>query len=219
MIGKRPEEGIGKGFRGVVTYLLQGARQEKDPHRVTFTVFRNLAFEKNELVARQMRLVASQSKRVKNPVYHFVIAWRPEEAPSNEVMIQVADRTCRELGLTEHQAYYVGHDDTDHRHLHIVVNRVHPVSFRAWSPHNDFARIEVSLDRQSEELGYERVPGRHSNRAGLGRDNRSLPPALARNLVATGSRSQISLPSTTGGRRTRTTASPTGSRSRCRARS
>ena len=162
MIGQKPPSGTGKGFKGALSYLMRGKKDKPDPDRVAFFAMRNLIAVHPDAAPREMRATASQALKVEKPLYHFIIAWRPDEAPSDEVMTAVADRTCRELGLDEHQAVYVAHNDTDHRHIHIVVNRVHPSTFKTWHASNDYAHIEQSLAAQSRELGYEPVPGRHS---------------------------------------------------------
>jgi hypothetical protein len=110
-----------------------------------------------------MRLTARKSKRVKKPVYHYVISWRHDERPQDDLMRQVADTTCRDLGLDEYQRLYVAHRDTEHHHVHIVANRVHPETGVAWKNSHDYRRIEVSLRRQAEAMGMDYVPGRHND--------------------------------------------------------
>ncbi|MDX2264113.1 MAG: relaxase/mobilization nuclease domain-containing protein [Hyphomicrobiales bacterium] len=161
MIGKVPDQG--RSFRGVVAYLLHGKKGEPAPDRVAFAATRNLMVEDPEKAARLMRATAAKSARVKTPVYHYVVSWRRDEAPSDEVMRQVADVTCADLGLAKHQTLYVGHRDTEHAHVHVVVNRVHPETGKAWRNAHDYRRIETSLRRQAEAMGLDYVPGRHND--------------------------------------------------------
>ncbi|MBT3069259.1 relaxase/mobilization nuclease domain-containing protein [Rhodomicrobium sp. Az07] len=161
MIGKVPDQG--KSFRGVVSYLLFGKKDEPSPERVAWVETRNLLVTDPKKAATLMRLTAQKSKRVKTPVYHYVISWRHDEAPTDDIMRLVADTTCHDLGLDEHQMLYVAHRDTDHRHVHIVANRVHPETGRAWKNSHDYRRIECSLRRQAEGMGMDYVPGRHND--------------------------------------------------------
>lgn len=161
MIGKVPK--AGRGFKGLVAYLLRGAKgTEKNPNRVAWTDVRNLASDDPELAHKLMHATASRNRRCEAPAYHFVISWRHDEYPTEGVMRQVADATCVDIGLEEFQRLYVAHADTRHHHLHIVVNRVHPETGKAWNRRQDWVRIEQSLANQSRELGLEQVPGRHS---------------------------------------------------------
>jgi hypothetical protein len=161
MIGKVVPPG--KGFSGLVRYLLDGGKDNPSPiERATWHAIRNMLIDDPRLVPALMRATAEKSKRVQVPVYHYVISWARQEAPSDDFMRQVADVTCGDLELDEYQRLYVAHDDTDHRHVHIVVNRVHPETGVAWRTSNDYARIETSLRRQAEVAGMAFVPGRHN---------------------------------------------------------
>jgi len=172
MIGKVPK--AGRGFRGLINYLLYGDQSRElatmlarsnlaSDKRVAWCEMRNVLLKDPDMVPNLMRATAMKSKRVKSPVYHYVISWHPDEAPSDDFMKQVADVTCGDLGLSEHQMIYVAHRDTDHHHVHIVVNRVHPETGVAWNRRQDWVRIEQSLRRQSEALGLDIVPGRHTD--------------------------------------------------------
>ena len=160
MIGKVPAQG--KSFRGLIAYLMKGKKKEPTPERVAWTATHNLLVEDPKKAATLMRLTAQKSKRVKTPVYHYVISWRHDENPTDDFMREVADVTSRDLGLEEHQLLFVAHKDTDHHHVHIVANRVHPETGLAWKNSHDFRRIECSLRRQAEAYGMEFVPGRHN---------------------------------------------------------
>ena len=161
MIGKVAS--AGRDFKGVVAYLLDGKRGTAPKGgRVAWVEARNLLVDDPRLNARVMQATARRSVRCKAPVYHFLVSWHRLDAPTNEMMRAVADTTCEDIGLGEHQRVLVAHEDTAHRHVHIVVNRVHPESGKAWNRRQDFVRIEQSLRRQSEALGLPIVPGREA---------------------------------------------------------
>ncbi|MGD9730497.1 MAG: relaxase/mobilization nuclease domain-containing protein [Nitrospiraceae bacterium] len=163
MIGKVPKPG--RGFRGLIDYLLDGPKDRPaDAKRVAWTETHNLISDNPDHASALMRLTARKSRRVKSPVYHLVISWHPREAPSDDLMRQVANTTCEDLGLSEYQRLVIAHHDTEHRHVHIVVNRVHPETGRAWNRRKDWVHVEQSLRRQAEENGLEFVPGRHNSK-------------------------------------------------------
>ena len=117
---------FGKGFLGLARYLEHGeAGEHRD--RVLWVESRNLPTEDPETAARLMAAHARLSVRTQRPVYHFVIAFDPGDPVDRESMRRVADAVLRKLGLEEHQALIVAHNDTEHPHMHLVVNRVHPV--------------------------------------------------------------------------------------------
>lgn len=160
MIGKIPK--TGRGFRGTFNYLVAGKRDEQQTDKLAWMETRNLFVNDPDKIPSMMRATASQSKRCQKPVYHMIISWRPDEAPTDPIMMQVADCALMDMGLHEHQAVLAAHRDTDHRHLHIVVNRVHPETGKAWHTGKDWERLERSIARQALELGMVKVDGRHN---------------------------------------------------------
>lgn len=70
-------------------------------------------------------------------------------------MIEAAKSAMAALDLAEHKALYVGHDDTDKRDIHIIVNRVHPENGKAAT----LLKSRLALSRWTE--AYEREHGIH----------------------------------------------------------
>lgn len=161
MIGKVAASG--SGFRGVVNYLLLGKKDVPNPDRVAWTMGHNLLIDDPDRAPALMRATANQSLRCKKPVYHLAIAWHANENPTDDLMREVGAQTLKDLELDEHQALLIAHKDTAHKHLHIVINRVHPETGKAWSNSNDYKRIEISLRKQAEARGLSYVPGRFND--------------------------------------------------------
>jgi MobA/VirD2-like, nuclease domain/TraI-like middle domain len=164
--------GTGSGFSGLARYLLHG-KDGQDPDRVEWVSLRNLATDDPELVAAEMRATAAQAPRVEKPVYHLSISAPREETLSREQWEEVADRVLKDLGLEEHQVMLVAHQDREHEHVHLVVNRVHPERLRAWDNSHDYRRIERSLRRIERERGLREVPGHHYRLPGQAPPGRS----------------------------------------------
>jgi len=66
--------------------------------------------------------------KLKKPVFAFSLSWAPEERPEKSAMLSAAKRCLEALGLAEHQAIIVAHNDQAHRHVHIIANTVHPLT-------------------------------------------------------------------------------------------
>ncbi len=151
----------GAGFGGLSRYLLTGS-DGKDPERVAWTRTRNLPSRLPEDAALVMAATASQHSRVRKPVYHLSINWAEEDQPTPQQMEATVERLLKDLKLDGHQALLVAHQDTPHPHVHVMVNRVHPETLRAWSQRNDWRRIEESLRRIERDMGWRVVPGPHT---------------------------------------------------------
>lgn len=107
-----------------------------------------------ETAATEMKAVAAENSRVKDPVMHFILAWQPGEKPDREqwqdavkhAMDNLKDRDGVSMG--DHQYMAVAHDDTDSFHVHVMANRVHPESYRANSPE----WLHKTLDKSCREI-------------------------------------------------------------------
>lgn len=178
----------GSGFIGLQSYLLSGKNRDEED-RVGWIATRNLASSDPEIAAVLMRDTAAESRKVKKPVYHLSLNLAPEERLGREELLQVVERTLRDIGLEEHEALIVAHRDTPHQHVHVMVNRVHPKLLRAWDNRHDYARLERSLRHQELELGLRQVPGRHSPLPGQERHvGVQLSSGDRRHLAITGER-------------------------------
>ena len=103
-------------------------------------------------VADEMRHEAAASSHVQRPVYHVIVSFDPSDRPTDDEVRQAADRTLKDLGLERHQALIVRHSDTEHPHVHLMVNRVGPDG-RAWSTSHERRRLRASMEAQERELG------------------------------------------------------------------
>src|SRR5207302_10122101 len=110
--------------------------------------------------AELMQAAVDENPRVAVPVYHLTINFDPNDPVTPTEMQAVAGRVLRDLGLAEHQALMVAHQDRAHPHVHVMVNRVHPETGVAWERWQDRPRIERTLRELERELGLREVAGR-----------------------------------------------------------
>jgi len=155
----------GRSFLGATKYYLhdKGANTNE---RVAFVEIVNLPTNDPKRAVAHMIDTATHSEQLKReaglkggrklekPVYSYSIAWHPSEKPTKEEQLAAAKETLEVLGLQDHQAMIVAHNDTDHPHVHVIVNRVHPETGRAAVMSND----QLKLSKWAEE--YERKQGR-----------------------------------------------------------
>ena len=96
------------------------------------------------------------------PVHHYCCSWALGERPRLAEVWEVVRGSLAAQGLAEHQSLFVFHADTAHRHVHVVVNRVH-----GWTGLTDTvslkARVLSRWARSHEEKsGAIRCPARRS---------------------------------------------------------
>ncbi len=104
-----------------------------------------------DTAAMEMRDLAFENPRVSQPLMHFQLSWKPGEMPSESQWLSSAKRSIDALGFGEHQYLIVPHEDKDHFHVHVMLNRVHPESAKAHNPRLSL----LTLHRVARELEHE----------------------------------------------------------------
>jgi hypothetical protein len=156
----------GKSFKGLSTYLTHDPNANTD-QRVTWTHTHNLANDDVPSAVNEMYLTAENAELLKqeagvraggrateNPVKHVSLNWAPDDNPSREHMIETGKEFLRHMKWDEHQAVFVAHDDKSYKHVHIMLNAVHPETG---------LRLNDSFEQrraQAWALDYEREQGR-----------------------------------------------------------
>lgn len=165
--------GMAPSFHGAVSYNLRGHDGTKHD-KCAWWMLRNVPGDDPDLGATMMEATARLSTRVKTPAFHFSIDWHKDERPTEEMSKKAAEAVLRRLGLTDHQSIVFSHQDAAHPHIHLVVNRVHPESGKAWAHWKSKERLECAVRETAHELGFWAIEGRHEvEREAVGRKSRS----------------------------------------------
>lgn len=183
----------GTSFKGAGLYYLhdKGASSAK---RVAFTHTENLATDDPDRALRMMAHTAMRQNEIKAanggartgrkltyPVYAYSLSWAPDEAPTQDQMIEAARESLTALGLDRHEVLMVAHNDEPQPHIHLIVNRVHPETGKAATLSNDHLTLsrwaEAYEKRQGKIRCEERVRNNEARREGrFVKDRRSLGP-------------------------------------------
>lgn len=152
---------LASSFHKLVRYLAH-TKTGREPHtRIVWSEPRNLLCGNDlEAAAREMTLVAGASAVVSRPVYHMSLSWAPEDEPTREQMCEVATRVLDRIRLNEHQSMLVAHGDEDYAHLHVMANRVHPVTHRVQTLGLYYRKLQAVLRHAEREMGFIETPGR-----------------------------------------------------------
>lgn len=152
---------VGKpaSFADLAHYLIHGPHgRTPSDKRVAWLFTRNLPTDDPATAAKLMDATAQLSPRTKQAAYHVIIAWHPKERPTPEEQQDIASMALLLAGLDNHQALIVGHGDTEHDHLHMLVNRIHPDTGRAWKTTHDYRRFHRIMQDIAEVYGFTPVP-------------------------------------------------------------
>ncbi|CAN0232122.1 unnamed protein product, partial [Chrysoparadoxa australica] len=138
-------------------YLLYGSDRQS-PQRVEWIALRNLDGASPEVAHLVMEATAKQSKRVQKPRQHIIVSWAHDDQVSEDQMLAIMDQTLSDLGLAEHQAMYVAHNDTEHQHVHAIINRVHPDTSKVAKDNYERLKLRRSLMRQEQKHSLTQTP-------------------------------------------------------------
>lgn len=153
-------------FGAITKYALYG-RQGDNPERAEWVALRNLDGIDPDHAHLVMEATARQSKRVKKPRAHIVVSWAQGDNVTDAQMLSIMDKTLADLGYSEHQAIYVAHNDTDHQHVHAIINRVHPDKARVAKDSHERLRLRTSLIQQELEHDLQQTPFKSRGRQQL----------------------------------------------------
>lgn len=100
---------------------------------------------------------AANKTSKKDKTYHLVYAFPPGENPPLDVLHKIEDELCESIGLADHQRISAVHLDTDHLHVHVAINKVHPTGFQNIEPYYDQKRLMEACERLEEKYGLQRT--------------------------------------------------------------
>lgn len=132
------EIGTGKSFKGLAAYLLHDPNRAQTSERVGWAQSFNLddadpnrawrLMAATAMSADQLKEAAGikKGKPAKNTAYHLALSFNPDDDPSEDIQRAAVTGALQALGLQDYQALAISHTDTDHLHVHVMVNLINP---------------------------------------------------------------------------------------------
>ena len=121
----------GKGIRGLHNYVTEG----RDAERLGGTGFGfDVDSERREKIALSvMEHDGADSRRIKNPFFHTILSWHPDQSPDHGEQREAARSVLGGLGMPNARSIFYRHNDKPHPHVHIVGSRFDPEAGRFYS--------------------------------------------------------------------------------------
>ncbi len=166
----------GRSFKGAGAYFLHDLGRSDTAERVAFAHTVNMLSDNPETALKVMAWTAAHAddlkaisgqkttgRKAQNPVYNYCLAWAPDQDPNREEMIAFGLRSMEALGVADHEALFVAHNDTPHKHLHVILNRVHPETGLMAKMSHDRNLLSRLAQSYEEETGRIYCAGRLAN--------------------------------------------------------
>ena len=111
-------------------------------------------------------------RAVSDKNYHLIVSFRAGEEPGAEILQAIEQEICTGLGFKDHQRVSAVHCDTENLHIHIAINKVHPVKHTIHNPFQDYKTLAKLCAKLEQQYGLEvdNHSTRRNHSAGKARD-------------------------------------------------
>ncbi|MDR1682486.1 MAG: relaxase/mobilization nuclease domain-containing protein, partial [Candidatus Symbiothrix sp.] len=147
----------GQGFKGVVNYVLDKAKQTE------LLAAEGVRYKSRESIVRSFVTQAGMNPKVSKTVGHISLDFSAQDKDklTNVKMVQIAKEYMAKMGITDTQ-YIIGrHYDKEHPHIHIVFNRIDN-NGKTISDKNDRYRSEKICKELTEKHGLYFAQGKET---------------------------------------------------------
>jgi hypothetical protein len=167
------EEQGREGPEALADYMTDDQGNDFRVGQVTIT---NCLATEHEWAALEMTATQKMNTRAKSDkTYHLIISFREGEKPEVETLQKIETQLVGALGYANHQRLSVVHHDTDNLHVHVAINKIHPVNYTLHEPYYDYRILAKECAAIELEFGLE-----HDNHE----PNRRVAEAKAADMTA-----------------------------------
>lgn len=140
-------------FAGLVRYVTDP--QSKD-HRLGQVTVTNCASDRVRDAITEVLATQQANTRAKgDKTYHLLVSFRAGEQPDADTLRAIEERICAGLGFAEHQRVSAVHTDTDNLHIHIAINKIHPVRGTMHEPYYSHRALADLCETLERDYGLE----------------------------------------------------------------
>ena len=129
----------------------------------------NCGCDEHDIDTAEQVVLATQNlnTRARKKSMHLIVSFVEGERPTEEQLALIEKRLIASVGMQDLQRIRVVHDDTDHLHMHIAVNRIHPETLRSVQPSRDYEKLQRCAHELELELRLARCRGRDAKHQDL----------------------------------------------------
>ena len=172
MIGKIM---IGKSFRGCISYCMENKKIKQENNlsqinRAEVLLF-NQCFGNTKELIQQFNETRQLNQKLSKAVLHITLSLAPGERLEKGNLIEMVQDCAKHFGFENNQFIAIIHNDTDHKHLHIVANRI-GFDKKTVSDSNSYKTMAAYCRKMEIKYGLKQVL---SPKKFLSKDLRKIP--------------------------------------------
>ncbi len=111
--------------------------------------------ELDDVVLEVLNTQLQNRRAVSDKTYHLIISFKAGEEPCADTLKAIQEEICTGLGFKDHQRVGAVHCDTDNLHIHIAINKVHPVKHTIHNPFQDYKTLAKLCAKLEQQYGLE----------------------------------------------------------------
>lgn len=114
-----------------------------------------------EMITKEIESTQALNARAKgDKTYHLIASFREGENLTREQLDDIEQALADALGMGDHQRIAAVHDNTDHLHIHLAINKVHPETLKIVTPYRDYKQLQTVCRELEEKHGLAVDDGR-----------------------------------------------------------
>ncbi|NEW85608.1 MAG: relaxase/mobilization nuclease domain-containing protein [Mariniphaga sp.] len=139
----------GRGFKGAVNYIL-----DKDHAQLLYT--EGVRLKDKESIIHSFIVQHKLNPNISKPVAHISLDFSAQDKSrlTDRFMVDVALEYMKKMGYMDTQYIIARHHDTDHPHIHIVINRIDNNGKRISDQNEKLRNVKICMELTKENCLY-----------------------------------------------------------------
>ncbi len=139
----------GRGFRGAVSYIL-----EKDNAKLLYS--EGVRLKDKESIIHSFIVQHKLNPNISKPVAHISLDFSVQDKNrlTDRFMVDVAKEYMEKMGYRDTQYIIARHYDTDHPHIHIVINRIDNNGKRISDQNEKLRNVRICMELSKKHCLY-----------------------------------------------------------------
>ena len=131
----------GRGFRGAVSYIL-----DKDNARLLYA--EGVRLKDKESISHSFIVQHKLNPKISKPVAHISLDFSVQDKSrlTDSFLVDVAQEYMKKMGYKDTQYIIVRHHDTDHPHIHLVINRIDNNGKRISDQNEKLRNVKICME-------------------------------------------------------------------------
>ena len=139
----------GHGFRGAVSYIL-----DKDNARLIYA--EGVRLKDKESIIHSFLVQHKLNPNISKPVAHISLDFSVQDKSrlTDRLMVDVAQEYMKKMGYKDTQYIIARHHDTDHPHIHMVINRIDNNGKRISDKNEKLRNVKICMELTKKHCLY-----------------------------------------------------------------